>query len=714
MSKSITNSHYNEQQNDLLSIFQNSTKNNLFDNLVKYYEDTLNVVEFNELWSIYNIDGSIKLRYKFNKPFFAVIVDNLVKSIKPKSYTMDYDALKLLVEKSDYIKNTKLSLLKQELQKVSNYLNRELLYVKTVKGIFQVINIDDKKIKLHSIDNTKKLIQYRSYVNDLIRYDNKEIEEYEISKPFINYGLQEYWVKSKGLSNNTSQLQIAISEDQQYYEDLERYALNCEIVSNEQKERLLQYRITLDDLKFIFDYKMKRILVNVDNLQCLELDNARLHNQYYRNKYNELIRKPIFLLDFISLSRFYEDKKRSKEISKYSIEVPNQRIRHKNIHNIRFEYERVNGILRLRLKQDVKTQYNVYVKIPKKKWVILYINNRSNLINLLDTNIKPKRFDINHFSINTYNLILNPSKYLNINSFKVEDSYSYNTVNLLDAFYNKDKYHNKLMEYGRFNKRIDRLSKPPFQTTIQQNPKWEDYEKHLINKLYTKDKKNVFNNQNNRLRVIPINRNIDLLDIEQEQYKTFVSFFHSFIQKYNVINMLISFKNLLPTEINQFIEENDDLTKYLKEIFYSCFFPINIKKTIRSNYSYVSEKEKEVKEIVSNHYRMMDKPKIEKRISSYRSLGIRDYLKNQKENNKDLIDRWSKLMREIEFNPFCSDLFVVPIRSKKYYFSKILLFYNSKINEYRNALKLKLINLRDYKGLINNLRFNIYNNKTQL
>ena len=83
----IKNSNDISLNKDLLGIFQNSSKDRIFDDLISYYENTLNAVNFNELWATYNIDKNISNKYRFNKPFFSVIVDQLRKRVILTTYT---------------------------------------------------------------------------------------------------------------------------------------------------------------------------------------------------------------------------------------------------------------------------------------------------------------------------------------------------------------------------------------------------------------------------------------------------------------------------------------------------------------------------------------------------------------------------------------------------------------------------------------------------
>ena len=70
-------------------IFDNSSLDRIYYDLIEYYENSLDTIDFNQLWATYNKNKKNTLKYKFNKPYFAVLIDKprlgLVKGSLTKS-----------------------------------------------------------------------------------------------------------------------------------------------------------------------------------------------------------------------------------------------------------------------------------------------------------------------------------------------------------------------------------------------------------------------------------------------------------------------------------------------------------------------------------------------------------------------------------------------------------------------------------------------------
>lgn len=731
--KTIENNTSINLNRDLLGIFQNSNKDRIFDDLISYYESTLNAVNFNELWKIYNQDKKVTNKYRLSKPFLSVIADQLRKRVKLSFYVIEYDALYSLISKKEYIENNDNSLLKPKLLKIYSYLKKDLLYTQKDNRVYrvkQIVKENRKPIITLVSEITKQFNLYNQYINDLIRFDNNEIEKIEIIslRSMFDANVKDFWINSK--SSEIKQQITTIDGNLKFYEDLEKYALNIEVVSKLEYLRVKTFETKIEDLEFVYEFRTNKILKDINMLKATDekqatIDNAIFYNKIQMSRYKEITNKPIYLIDALSLHEFYERKKREvinnkKQLYKYCIETKNQ-TRFKYLNKIELDINRNDkGNIYFKLNQTTKEIKSIMVKIPKKKYTILYINNKSNLIEFLNRDKTVNTTISEEFIPNSYNLVFNAVKQLNIETFKTENTYSNNTVNLIDEYNNLHKYHNRFMEFGLFNNRIDRLSKKRVYTkkgslkNIQNPPDNIEIERYLINRLIRKDKKRMYPKSNKQFRIIPLNIDTNELRESEKQFKSFIPFFHSFIQKYTVIDGLIQFKLKHGSEINEYIANNPFILKYLKDIFYKCYFPLNNHKTNELNPLGLSDKNREINLVVSN-IRTGLKPKVKpKRMRMiHRNLQIRDYIRDNIKNNKNLIDKWFIRLREIDFyNPRSSDIAInYYYISKKHYFNKILSFYSSKVNEFKTALKLNLLNKRDYEYLVNSMKFVINYNK---
>jgi len=675
--------------NDLENIFLESNRDNILFDLENYYNETMNSIDFNEIWSIYSKNRNIANKYRFNKITIKFLVIELKEMLKPKTFK---------ISKNDY---TFL------LNRVKNFENP--FTTKTMKAIWKKLLLAKQNNLLvitDKINSNFPILSKRLNHNlplDILDKYNDYITSNDISDNPINqiYTIEQY-INKKTENNDITSFNIVVNENFNYIDDIVKKPLYVDLISKKTLRHLRQYEITIDDLEFISHI---RHLIKTKQ----EITNIALKH------YRELLNKPILLIDSVNLSSFYDylPNKQMYENQEYKMmyALDILHYKHNEKHYIEFIKKSLNTNEIREINHLVKTNEKKYVKLPRKRNLILFaINDKDYNDKYLNDKIPKLKT-----SKNSYNIVLNRIELFNIET--LDYSKGNNRVNLLEQYYNKNKWYNTKLFFGFKNTILNRkpIKVKDKTKNIIDNPKDFIYEQHITflnreldNKHYgiTNKRIVVINNVSNEKEFI-----IDYL----EQYRNFTIWFKEYIDSLMIIFSNSKHRDLLMKWLNDSIDIDDkELNDYLTDIFENCFYPYNV--NLSFNNFYINHKKnienleimKELRDYQEKHKSTV---KIERKVN-YRKLQKQEYINQEIKRNESLIDKWFISLSHCNYiiEQFNTDMFFIPLDSKTYYYKKIIAFYNSKLKDYKLALRYNMITLKDFKKLQISLKSHIKTN----
>ena len=709
---------------DVKAIMESSSKKTLKSRLSDYLTRSLYDLTLKEFLEIFNSLHFRKrdIELNFSKGYLPLLYSEIIKSVKVLTVFIDQYTEEGILKKD--LRMFKSDKIKDVILTYSKNKRRNLIRTKN--------KVDKEKIE-----------EYTNYVKTLRDNDKKGIKS-EINSPFVKLDTMHSY-----FNNN----ELVIDNNKQF-KDFKRMMLNVNIVSQKQYKILKPFKLKVKDLEFIKQIRLDmEIDLNEEDGEILKSHNlhdknlVKTINDNNYKKYRKLMDYPIYLVKRLNLNGFYELRKKMGDVSKFSIEKASRSGKFINKINLFYLEKGDNKKLTLMVDNTRKYIDREYTKIPKKKQVILYVNNKSNLFKLLEKKEVVIKKDM--YSL-PYNACLNKVMWFNPKTLKVSSKYSYGMTNLIDGFYNQKKWLNTQLENGysvnAFKKQLRRpiiknldLSEWEFFSDYKKEEekfliseirrKYKDNEeksiKHMISlkmniimklnkyplknsirisrlkteiKEFEEIKKNI-----SGFRVIPIHDFNNPFDLKDYMWVAFIPFIHKVLDVKDkskfpqyLVNWLKT-SNLVPGE---------KLMKLLIMIFDTCFFSFNVDNSFNSEKHDTSDEKRqknfnkldinEVKRVKNDIADLTMDLRLNTRPSKQESFVIReslsvdisDYVKDQLEMNVKMIESMFEKLN----------------LGDRVYFEKLLKTYVYKVNEYKMGLSLGLLSKKHYKLLVSELR----------